>query len=111
MSGAPTKVQLSIAAVLQKIGGGQQGCNLYRQRERTIAAVLFPAVLAGGGTVGDDVARSAAYRGDEVVEELAGQMVVAVQQIGQQDGKAALVHLHAPPIRAAIQPEILRPAP
>ena len=97
-------------AGLREIGGGQQRGDLHGQRERRVAGILLPAVLAGPRTVADDEARRARDHRPERRQHRPGDRALAPGHVQQQHRERAFVELDAVPVGRAVQPAVLRPA-
>ena len=100
---------LLLAHGLRHVGGDQQGRDFSRHGEGRIAAIFFPAVLLRDGPIDGNERRSLANHRPPagVVAEAARRF--AAQEIDKQDGKGGFIHLQAVPVRAAIEPHVLRP--
>ena len=72
-------------------------------------AVFFPSILLRDRPVAQNETDGVAHHGPPAIKLSQSLRRFAAQKIDQQDGERGLVHLDAAPVRASVEPQILRP--
>src|SRR5205085_4576045 len=90
---------------------GQQPCYFNRESKGRISGVLFPPVLLCDGTVTRNKTDGPPHHGPPAIQISQRLRCLSTKQIYEQNREGGFIHLQSIPIRTAVQPHILRPAP
>src|SRR5579864_62698 len=93
------------------VGRRQQSRDFYRQSERGIAGVLFPSVLLRDWAIAGNETHCPPHHWPPALHITKSVRSFPAQQIDEQDRKCSLIHLQPVPVRGAVQPHVLWPAP